>query len=369
MLVVAPNADVVSGPPLDGIVDNVTPPIPPTARQTFWATEAGAGPLLKDLVPLGRATSADDSTQKIGSTGDLTISSGRYDLLPRGMKIQSLDYNDLRDILKAYIEHTHYYRGGTKAAPTFDDDWFDILPSSASTDPAGSGLPGRFRCNPYPTRPMSPGKATLVSPILLTNCSQFIVEYAGDYLTQETTPGSTYGDIKSIGPDGVIDFFVEQATLAGKTVPVQRVRWYGFPRDVNGDGQIKGCDGKQTPSSSLHHDLVDVVPLRDVILTKVPDFYDDITTKKANWDMVRFERNVCTKDPNLDVTRTTLKPQNVYMNVATGISNVTPDARYVCAWGPDDGNKPTMLRIIFRVDDPNGRLAEGQTSEFVVKLP
>ena len=41
---------------------------------------------------------------------------------------------------------------------------------------------------------------------------------------------------------------------------------------------------------------------------------------------------------------------------------------YICAWGPNDP-KPRMIRITLMIDDPAGRLNEGQTFEYVFELP
>jgi hypothetical protein len=50
-----------------------------------------------------------------------------------------------------------------------------------------------------------------------------------------------------------------------------------------------------------------------------------------------------------------------------------PTARYTCVWGPDVNTTydplPAMLRITLVMDEPAGRLAEGQTYEFVIDLP
>jgi hypothetical protein len=47
------------------------------------------------------------------------------------------------------------------------------------------------------------------------------------------------------------------------------------------------------------------------------------------------------------------------------------DATYVAAWGPDtaDSPRPTLLRIVFSLDDPSARLDSAQTYEFVIRLP
>ena len=381
MLVMPPNADIVSGPPLDGIVDDLSKPVA-QAKQTFWATTVGTSKLA-DLIPMGRTTQAGDNTQTTASSGGVTISSNRYDIIPKNIKIGGATgqyYPDLRDILSDYIEHTNYFIGGTQLSK-LDDKWWDLLPSSASVYAAGGGPPGRFRCNPYPTRTQMLNTTTAstasaeLAPVFLGNCTQFIVEFAGDYLTQSTKNDATYGDITAIGPDGVTDFFVEQVNLGGKQVPQQRIRWYGFPRDVNGDGFVAGWSDSKTANKvgANHNDLVDVVPLRDVIQSYDSSFYKNISSNKANWNIVRFERSVVTSDPGLPLPANNeympQPPNNEYINLKNPTAGLPTTARYVCAWAPDDANKPTMLRIIFRVDDPNGRLADAQSNEFVVKLP
>ena len=46
------------------------------------------------------------------------------------------------------------------------------------------------------------------------------------------------------------------------------------------------------------------------------------------------------------------------------------DDKYVVAWGPDtvDQPRPKMVRIIVTIDDPDGRIAEGQTFEYVFRV-
>ena len=55
-----------------------------------------------------------------------------------------------------------------------------------------------------------------------------------------------------------------------------------------------------------------------------------------------------------------------YANPQTGVQQ---GETYTAAWGPNDTNRPKMIRIIATVDDPNGRLGVGQTYEYVINLP
>jgi hypothetical protein len=51
---------------------------------------------------------------------------------------------------------------------------------------------------------------------------------------------------------------------------------------------------------------------------------------------------------------------------------VASTARYVCAWGVPESDGwplPKMLRYTIAIDDPTGRLPDGQTYEYVMELP
>jgi hypothetical protein len=152
-----------------------------------------------------------------------------------------------------------------------------------------------------------------------------MVEFAGDFVRQNPDGVVPPGDENAV-PDGVTDFLVE-GTGANA---VQKVRWYGFPRDTNDDGTINVKS--------------DVVPVRDVARLVLP-----------------FERVI------------NITPANgIY-------GDVREDARYVTFWSPDSNDrlqgavrlpvgKPTMLRITIVLDDPASRIGEGQTFEYVVKV-
>lgn len=179
----------------------------------------------------------------------------------------------------------------------------------------------RFQARPFALgaagQRLTPEDVALQAPIFLSNCTQFVVEYAGDFLTQDPLGNSIGTD-----PDGIVDYFVASS-------PNQRrqVRWYGLPRDTDTDGDIKGLEG-------------DVVPLRD------------IRGSAAN-----FERQV----------DTTLPPAPNYLDGSyTGPLVGVP--MYTCAWGPND-RMPSMFRIVVAVDDPNGRFNEPLKFEYVFKVP
>lgn len=178
----------------------------------------------------------------------------------------------------------------------------------------------RFQGEPKPTRPLTGYGAARTNPVFIPACTQFIVEFAGDYVTQDPATGRPAINTRG---DGKLDFVVDNG--------VQKVRWYGFPRDVNDDTKIDT--------------LLDVVPVRDMM-------------KLAGLPAQTFEKSV---DQTL--------PQSDY-------SSLLDTAQYTVAWSPADMIDPTtnlpatprMIRITFTVDDPAGRVGAGQTFEYVVDL-
>lgn len=240
----------------------------------------------------------------------------------------------------------------------------------------------RFLVNPFPSRPLDDTKAAQTVPIFVNNCSQFVVEYTGDFITQNPATGKGTSAV----PDGIPDWMVSgfagtwnntdpykvgvvvcdaafnriyrcivansgqavtnttywtevTADQAG-AIPNKAARvplWYGLPRDVNGDGRI-----------SVYSD---VVPLRDYMpagpLQKQP-----------------FERD-CPVQQNDYGQKTYVTPIN------TGPANgLAPYEQYICAWGPDTplSPLPQMLRILVKVEDPTGRV-DLPWQEMIFKLP
>lgn len=181
----------------------------------------------------------------------------------------------------------------------------------------GSSIVGRIRANPFQTRPLTATRAAQQVPIFVPACTQFIVEFAGDFLEQNPSTGAVE-DVNNNGtffePDGQIDY-----------VPgTGQVRWYGMPRDTSGNGIIRASDG-------------DVVPVRDV----------------AGGTAAVFERVLPT-------------PAVLSDYAASGVTL----GRYIAAWGPTDTNRPKMIRITLVIDRPEaeGRLLDGQSFEYVFNV-
>ncbi|MEA2711025.1 MAG: hypothetical protein QOF78_3626 [Phycisphaerales bacterium] len=339
--------------------------------QRFWRRkDPGATPGdIQRLEPLGPFTQLDNATAPV-------ITDARYDLA-------GTTFDDFgKNVLTEYIKHTlEYARVGaaTQDPAPFANEWWDIIaPQWDPTNTSAGYRSTRFRCNPYPERPLNARKVAQAAPALLTNCSQFIVEFAGDFLTQNVDPdGNTiinaadqadvaYGRITAPVPDGILDFYV-----AGDGV--QKIRWYGLPRDVNGDGVILGNPGPTWPANDNPNMLVDVVPIRDVLHTNTAFRAVGSPTQYG----LPFERTVRYPTP----TSTTpvvplIEARNNYalvnLTAAPGAGNgMSPLDRYVVAWGPgeDNATRPKLIRLIVTLSDPSGRIAAGQTYEYVVNLP
>src|SRR5690606_8883085 len=132
----------------------------------------------------------------------------------------------------------------------------------------------RFSANPHPTRPLDSIDVALTAPIFLSHCSQFIVEYAGDFTSQDPTTGALLAEVGD-QPDGVTDFIVDPDTGA------RSIRWYGLPRDARGTGVIRG----ESAPGRFGSDMLNVVPLRDVL-------------RAGGFERSAFERQVPTGRPD-----------------------------------------------------------------------
>jgi prepilin-type N-terminal cleavage/methylation domain-containing protein len=216
----------------------------------------------------------------------------------------------------------------------------------------------RFWCRPTVIRPMGYAELSATAPIFVTNCTQFIVEYAGDYLNQDPLTGLTKHGAQNVTvtngqydptnvdvsdamnttdgvtvhgmTDGQIDYILDKSADPTNSTPskwVHRVRWYGLPRDVNEDGKI---------------DINDVVPLADVLAFNGIKVNNKLA--QASWE----------KD---------LPPSPAANDYANLQNTQAPGFRYTCAWRND---APPMIRILIKIDDPTGKLQDGQWYEYVL---
>jgi hypothetical protein len=165
---------------------------------------------------------------------------------------------------------------------------------------------------------MTGTSAAKSSSIFISSCSQFIVEYAGDFMTQDQagTPTVT-------APDGITDYVVVPGT--GGAPERRLVQWYGFPRDTSGN-PLAGPDQMITAGSG------DVVPVQTLYPASLHPCEKQLQTPAndyiAAWRAGDFD--------GTDALYTDTKPR-----------------------------KPTMIRIIIQIADSAGRLTDGQNFEYV----
>jgi prepilin-type N-terminal cleavage/methylation domain-containing protein len=222
----------------------------------------------------------------------------------------------------------------------------------------------RANCQPTLQRPFNSQKLAQTTSCFIPHCTQFIVEYAGDFLEQNTTNTAlpagwvtdagqkmnpNTGAITGGKTDGEIDYYLDTNGFPNDSSKwVKRIRWYGLPRDTNGDGRI---------------DISDVLPLADVI-----DYYANSTPNSPNlkvngvtafapWEKVLPNPGLMAM-PSLDYANFRPSPSQ-----RTTGPMAAKNFRYVCAWHND---APMMIRISMKFDDPTGKLQDGQWYEYVL---
>jgi prepilin-type N-terminal cleavage/methylation domain-containing protein len=266
---------------------------------------------------------------------------------------------------------------------------YPASPSAANSDP-GQWY-ARTQCNPTIQNPVTAASLAQMAPYFLQHCSQFIVEYAGDFMQQDPATGKMTG----IGPDGQIDYYLD---ANGN----KHIRWYGMPRSSTGvphPGDKSGAmvlirgfnpsnpipqgvddisysDG--TLSGTPLNYFTDVIPLRDYYTAYQIALLGAITTPAYGcppWEVdVNFS---CARDygsygtplpsPITYATYTfvngVLTKGNSFNLVAFGDPQNPP--RYVAAWHDD---MPALIRILIKVDDPNNKVKDGPWYEYIFKL-
>jgi hypothetical protein len=242
----------------------------------------------------------------------------------------------------------------------------------------------RFHCKPTIDRPIDETQLALTVPYFLGHCTQFVVEYAGDFLnqaeydpsptTKNRPPGAATDAASYIGSndtdppqiftgqtDGKIDYIVDTSAdpndpPSDPTKWVRRIRWYGLPRDVNGDGKIT---------------INDVLPLRDVMTyyykggsggDQPGTFAPGVTlagVPMAPWEKV-LPASLESVSDGVGIQK---RPNETYAqrDYAT-FKGPASSFAHVCAWRND---APLMIRVLVKIDDPTGKLQDGQWYEYV----
>jgi prepilin-type N-terminal cleavage/methylation domain-containing protein len=264
-------------------------------------------------------------------------------------------YGDLApnsiDDLKARVNEVYAAQMGATNVPLATDSWW----FRAMEDSAANNRFMRYMCDTRVQRPMTLAGIAKTMPFFVGRCTQFIVEYAGDFVTQDENGDVTNAESTGVAEvlvknasgaavtpkrytDGVVDYVVDKNGSGANKDWVRRVRWYGFPRDVDGDGKIL---------------MNDVVPLADVLTSYKAKFDPGATEVRAPWEADLPYNPNRSAGSSFD-----------YATVTAGQLTASPSTplKYTCAWHND---APPMIRVLVKIDDATGRLQDGQWYEYV----
>jgi prepilin-type N-terminal cleavage/methylation domain-containing protein len=223
------------------------------------------------------------------------------------------------------LQHSRYDIMGTYTGWSWDD--YAQLVADQSAWCFANNVPwvdrhlNRFQANPFadmlwnnpPTpadRALFAQKAAQTVPLFLSGCTNFIVEFAGDYVEQNAlgyvlTPANYSGPFLPGTPhlDGVIDYRV----VGGR----REIQWYGLPRDVDGDGSD------------------DVIRVQDI------------------------------------------RKNGAGISQILPFETLAAPGIYSCGWTANEFNMPggtlapRLIRITVQLADPEGRLPEGVRQEYI----
>jgi hypothetical protein len=269
-----------------------------------------------------------------------------------------ISYNSMSDIQKIVAQ-----LGGNGGYTTTGDGhfWWESLGGLIANRISGTiQADRRYFCNPLPTKPNPfptgapaaqwlSASAAQTAPIFVRGCTQFIVEFAGDYAAQNSD-GSINQRLQSQGiTDNQIDFIVDNSDPAH---PQRRIRWYGFPRDTGTD---PGTTNASPPVPDGALDYNDVMPV---------SWYTNGPV--GGTGRYQFERAIPTR---VGIPTSQMPLNAVGVNLPT-VPAFSSDA-YVCAWGPDipPEQRPKLIRITIAIDEPTGRLNSEQYYEFIYAVP
>lgn len=250
-------------------------------------------------------------------------------------EIAGIELGEFRDAVRTQFTSLNDRRNsivGSVATP-----W-----ASASNQPTlFGGLKRRFAANPFPAKPYTSDQMAQRSLILAEGCTTFIVEFAGDFMTQNPANGQPTGAV----PDGVLDY-VAVPRVAGTPNNtdeyVRETRWYGLPRDVD------GIDGIPSSPASAVAGSPDVLPVSAVVgATQAFEVFVPPAAVGGNY-------------------------------IVPSDSITTPGAEhssYVVAFGPQDFERdlpnqvlarcPRLIRVTAELRDPANATATPVTQEYV----
>lgn len=373
----------LAGNPASGLQPLVGWPRTPTGKFTTLSSPSAHSPSMN-----GKTYTLDQSRLDIANTS-IEIWGSPYRKNPA---------SNVYDGIASYNPNlaAPYYNSTAVAS---NPDWWDpLINYRCQTSPYLLPDPNSTATTPK----ITPYGLALCAPALIRGCSQFIVEYAGNYYTKLID--GTANQTKNIGYStatylpitdkaGTLDFY--SYTVAAPSDRMRGIRWYGYPRSVNPrtTGGVAPTVGLGQPKGTalIKSSNGDVIPLRDFLAASSPSvssvgyiWAPPFTAPVSNpADAERF-----TPPTGLSMTTASSWP-TVYSPAGGGIStdywssnNAIPsnDAAqmpnsasypytYTAAWGPDTKQPfPKMIRIIIGLDDHEGRLNQPQMFEYVFNV-
>jgi len=215
-----------------------------------------------------------------------------------------------------------------------------VWPSPQAGYPPGPPV-FRYEINTLYQPPVDATAMARITPYLMAHASQFIVEYAGDYVQQNPAGGALTG----AGPDGQLDYFYD-------ATGTKRIRWYGLPRY---DAAVPHTSATIAGGGlGLNGYFPDVIPLRDFLYMMSP-FGNG--TSPGYYTLPFSPEKYVSFPVAADYAAAFTSPNYV--------AGTTGDPMYTCVW---TNNTPWMIRILVKVDDPNGQLQGGPWFEYIFTL-
>ena len=295
----------------------------------------------------------------------------RYTVQQSRVDVAGVDAAAFRERLRAVqsIDSTLVATGATNGPLRFNSGgnstpatWYDTLFARSGNRTNQF----RFWINPFLIRPLDAGETSQATSPLLTGATQFIVEFAGDFVTQNAAGATTDNQ-----PDGVIDFNISAGS-------VRSTRWYGMPRDVDGDGIIPGPGTGNTSAPFLNSP--DTRPLGDFLIA------GGVGGRGMSVDTgMPFEKR-------LPGTYTSGNPET--LGSRGGITDYVAagratdfDCSYLVAFGPGDFDgdlyptatqtaaltgiplRPSLIRVITVAVDRQAKLEEPLSQELIFRVP
>lgn len=221
----------------------------------------------------------------------------------------------------------------------------------------------RPEVNPYIIKPINADTSSHQVPIFLPACSQFVVEYAGDFVSQ--LPDGTLDVTAANGgltPDGIVDFHFVAATGQKK------IQWFGYPRSTTGGNVANATTGDDV---LLIGDFVGYITGTGALTTNpsVTHYTNYSQLAAQNSSFAAWERfGTATTPAGSATARGSITFTDTRGTV--GINTI------YAAWGPDSIDnlnqpRPKMFRITIAIDRPEmaGRSADPQTFEYIFNVP